>query len=916
MPVQNTFSIIPDAPAAINATRHGDTGDGTSARPSRPPMTTKQVKKAYQKANKGPKLSKAEQRRQELFEQDRIRKEFEKEKNQARARAARDRKKEKEERERAEKKKKGLPLIDVRASQDTIARFVRAKPKDRKRDHKASQSLAAGGGCKEEKGLRSVSLKQGDSGYLDKVRQFDDSDKENARPHGEFESHYPLSNSPVDEAPAMDHIEPLNKKRKLDVLDEEEEEDESPFNITHEVAAPSPKPNRKTSIDGDQMKGASDSNTGQSRLDLDDSFSTIDLSEDDLLDDLLCKTEKPREAPNTSNKRITDQQKGQIPQIESSQPKSPEEKNDVSSSKNIEKTPGLERIVGLAISPPSPRQIVSSSKLAPNTTIKTPHRSSIPEQAKQISSPHSATIPPTSSIRKSQMIPPSSRSFRHPRTPMAPPPIPPKFRPSKQAPNSHPRTPQFLRPSLPPMLPSPRTAAKGSCRPRITKPELVYENKLPPSTQLFLLSHFDDFLPTPSQEVREIFEEPKREHFKNESETQLVGAPIGHNASRPSPYNSKPSSVSCSRSVIPPPFKPVPRHVQQLADTSKPRKTAPKPSIQPKPQDTATTFDMPFFSTQDLLLSSQDVKDIEENPLPPPRTRTPTPIPPKDCSEPQEQKEIPQRSPKRKRILTSASSELRYKYLFQQQKSAQWEGPEARRKAREALDQYQAEEAARPEKLLAEGKEEQQGTRAIGSSATQPETANKGSQSSQSRGLQTLQARQSHPPGFKTPEKDVANSMPISGSMKDSAVPAVQNHASKLPRSKPGSSTGSNGKSQRTASSRPKSSYETMLELLAVSKGSAPPPPPPQKQRSSDAGNISEEQKQRQHQVGVDRKNEDGEKRQTTTVVDIPLAKEDGGSWGAGATTTNIPAASQETEYDWDDDDLLCSKIKNGWNRY
>ncbi|KAI0182717.1 hypothetical protein EV127DRAFT_302013, partial [Xylaria flabelliformis] len=132
-PVQNTFSIIPDLPSAINGNLHGG-ADGSNARTNRPPMTTKQVKKAYQKANKGPKLSKAEQRRQELFEQDRIRKEFEKEKNQARARAARDKKKEKEERERAEKKKKGLPLVNVRPSQDTIARFVRAKPKSQRDD--------------------------------------------------------------------------------------------------------------------------------------------------------------------------------------------------------------------------------------------------------------------------------------------------------------------------------------------------------------------------------------------------------------------------------------------------------------------------------------------------------------------------------------------------------------------------------------------------------------------------------------------------------------------------------------------------------------------------------------------------------------------------------------------------------------
>ena len=101
-PVQNTFTIVPNAPPGINFNGNfndiggnggGGGGGDAAARPMPPPMTTKQVKKAYRAKNKGPKLSKAEQRRQELFEQDRIRRELEKERNQARARAARDKKK-------------------------------------------------------------------------------------------------------------------------------------------------------------------------------------------------------------------------------------------------------------------------------------------------------------------------------------------------------------------------------------------------------------------------------------------------------------------------------------------------------------------------------------------------------------------------------------------------------------------------------------------------------------------------------------------------------------------------------------------------------------------------------------------------------------------------------------------------------
>lgn len=119
-PVQQTFSLIPELPSALHS--------GEDGRVSRPPMTTKQAKKAYKAKNKEPKLSKAEQRRQDLMEQDRIRRELEKERNQARTKTARDKRKEKEEKEKSDKKKKGLPLVEVHPSQDTLARFMRQPP--------------------------------------------------------------------------------------------------------------------------------------------------------------------------------------------------------------------------------------------------------------------------------------------------------------------------------------------------------------------------------------------------------------------------------------------------------------------------------------------------------------------------------------------------------------------------------------------------------------------------------------------------------------------------------------------------------------------------------------------------------------------------------------------------------------------
>lgn len=108
---QNTFTLITERVAPV------------TDEPVR--MTSKQVKKAHKASNKAPKLSRAEQRKLELAEQERIRKEIEKDRQANRARLAREKKKAKEDKEKEERRKKGRPLVDVRPSQDTIARFVR-----------------------------------------------------------------------------------------------------------------------------------------------------------------------------------------------------------------------------------------------------------------------------------------------------------------------------------------------------------------------------------------------------------------------------------------------------------------------------------------------------------------------------------------------------------------------------------------------------------------------------------------------------------------------------------------------------------------------------------------------------------------------------------------------------------------------
>ncbi|PHH81416.1 hypothetical protein CDD82_848 [Ophiocordyceps australis] len=115
MPRQRTFSVLPPIAAAAPL-----------AEPTRP-MTSKQVNKAYRAATRMPPLPRQERLRQERAEQARIRLELDRESASRRARAARQRKKEKEAGERARKKRERQPVVDVRPSQDTIARFVRGE---------------------------------------------------------------------------------------------------------------------------------------------------------------------------------------------------------------------------------------------------------------------------------------------------------------------------------------------------------------------------------------------------------------------------------------------------------------------------------------------------------------------------------------------------------------------------------------------------------------------------------------------------------------------------------------------------------------------------------------------------------------------------------------------------------------------
>ncbi|KAJ3571806.1 hypothetical protein NPX13_g5260 [Xylaria arbuscula] len=687
----------------------------------------------------------------------------------------------------------------------------------------------------------------------------DDADKENIEPRDESNGSSPVTymasieyGHEVDDGLPIAVYESQQKKRKFGVL--EEEDDGHNESLVTGSRATSPKTNDEVSTTSGSMSRAMNANVDQSVPKLDDSFSTIDFAEEDLFDDFVPKEESAYNPPNSSSKRIPSQKQSQNPPAEPPPPKPPENNTSLPSPPKIERMSCPDRKRGSQESLLSPQQVVSPNPLS--SIVKTSHRDATVEQTGKAPVSNPIVNPPPSNVRRFQPVAPNSRSFQHPRTPMAPPPGPPKFRSTKSTPSNQPKPPQFLKP----LLPSPRTPLGGSYRSRMTMPEQIQEDNPPPSTQLFILSHLDDFLPSPSQEVREIFEEPRRNYYKNGSnQAPSMSTSTRHSASEPRPRVSQAPATSYNRNASATPMvNPVKsRPHQQVAEHPKSqRATFPRP-IQPAQPNVADAFDMPFFSTQDLLLSSQDVKDIEEDPPPPPpKAQAATPTLQKENTKPQDP---PRRSPKR--LFTSSFREMRYKYVLERNKSA-------------APD----EDDGKHEKVVASRR----------STTTHlPDVRPRGTSSPQASSCRRAR--------FDSRNKNTRSSMPSSGSLSDGVT---QQHTSEPPAAqhrRPGSG-GSNSSRASQRPTRPKSSYEAMLELLA--KGPALPPQPSRQHKQKQPSTPLDGQ-QRGNRAAA----ENTEERSQIPTSERPSA----------LTTRTTISASQETDYDcgeeWDDDDLLCDML-------
>ena len=672
--------------------------DAPTSRPQA--MTSKQAKKRYKEANKGPKLTKAEQRRIELEEQERIRKELDKQKSANKARIAREKKKAKEQAEIQARKKKGLPLVDVHPSQDTISRFIRkgvgnAAPK---RDSSGNVKDKAA-----EPQSRTVSPEGDDSNKenipeagkeaVESPRKRPRLD-ENSPPKSQDAATIPAENSPkriedkIKERSTQDtpkqapstgqprpingsdmtatsqHTSPVEDMRRCDPTDQANSqlrsqktptvmanvEDMPRMEDRKETASQRHSQQRQSGKAGSQSSGRMRTNTTSSndkiqtpeefvmaplpkprRLHPDRHLEDMGLSrrppdkkvtspkEHDLPPPMPVPARKvvkplptgmrPRPAlrethgnqstpPKLSNEAVPprDCQKPELARQEK-QPQMSKENSQPMSRDVLPKPPVAHAVAEASKSTLSPQPHRSPMPPPPRPSASTPQPSHTATSARSNSLvPQQPTAAPTNppklpstTSNPSRFASPYKAMGPPPSVPQRPPAGPPRFKqPMVRPSNGAIQKPKFLpRNHL-------QAAAVTASPSKITSAPAVPSNNMPPSsTQLFVMSHLDDLLPSPSQELRELEEDVQP--------TPASRAP----AFKPSPLTRGQVPVVAPKS----PLAPGPgRFVRQ---TSHVQVAPPRPRIQEVKPAEDDLF--PFLSTQDLVFSSQDIRELESD---------------------------------------------------------------------------------------------------------------------------------------------------------------------------------------------------------------------------------------------------------------------------------------------------------------
>ncbi|KAI1410622.1 hypothetical protein F5Y13DRAFT_167548 [Hypoxylon sp. FL1857] len=368
-------------------------------------------------------------------------------------------------------------------------------------------------------------------------------------------------------------------------------------------------------------------------VDIDDT-ETIEPLPDELFDELVNATNGPPQhkeiVPNEDASPPRDQRSPHSPPI-------PKPSENHSHLPTLTKELTLEQKTEDSASLPStqrPLQPLSTHEVN-SRAMNTPKEPG-PDLTKPIAPTDVPTVgSPAETVSRVQQPVSATRSFRHPKTPMGPPPVPPKFKPRSHIQTKESRTPPFLLKQT--HTPNPHLASKphpNHAEGRIL--QQIRQECPPTSTQLFMLGHLDDFFPSPSQEVRELFGESNISIGAHDSKVN----PRAANPTRAPTTRNLPAK---SNSIVPDFNRP------SLAVKNGTAKCDPiqasKPPVQARTSPSLFTanaqssgnpdgFDMPFFSTQDLVFSSQDMRDLEDD--------TASPLGPKHRESSHQSKNMPE----------------------------------------------------------------------------------------------------------------------------------------------------------------------------------------------------------------------------------------------------------------------------------
>ncbi|KAK4154917.1 hypothetical protein C8A00DRAFT_14001 [Chaetomidium leptoderma] len=634
-PRQNTFTLVPN-PLGMQ---------GLMSRPangpeSKPPMTSKQAQKLYKQANRGPRLSKAEQRRFEREEQDRIRRELDKDKQANKARILREKKKAREQQALDEKRRKGLPLVTVQPSQDTISRFVRGNGVGKKRDVAGTkvdlpvveeQEEKAQGDRSSNEDLLDENIppkqfvsseskrrcldhdlrdENGGMGRMPGVKGVDivakaieltggDCNPESPPKAGAISAIPPAqSQAPGDGSPRPPpkDVVPttsgtISRNQENETLRPGEMEPEEKPRPEEKGGSRGATPGETTEVEKTSLASSSHSSRPPEIM--------VHAKPTKVVDETLAE-ETPTKIPNIAPLRQGTPAQG-ISGLEKTRSTTPKPLlSGPSVSPMPFKTPVNKQIQTPKPPHPTHRSIPPPQQQRPSPKPVPVQRPATRKPLQDITTTSFNRIRPAASTDSTSKL----RSSYKPVTA-----IPQRQTPTTVPAFKHPiqgtaigrvQKSQFLPAHLRNATSHPRPVSPASAgKQQARRPRDDFMSAPPTSTQLFVMSHIDDLFPSPSQEARELRDPPAA--AVEPPKPGAVRPPIAGYAAKPS---ARPGQLPQEATRVKVPMAPPPRPT-----------TAKQAAVKP-----TETPDIPFISTQDLVFSSQDLRELEEPTITPSKT--------------------------------------------------------------------------------------------------------------------------------------------------------------------------------------------------------------------------------------------------------------------------------------------------------